>query len=109
MDAFWLEKKRGNTLIRSCSGGSTSSFNLKRTFEGMKLRVVATRPQLTFVGGAYGADTQGAVTAGVLGEESKKAWAKDETIGKAFEELVELLNNPEKKGTEVDFNPTLYV
>ena len=84
-------------------GGSTASFNLKRTFEGMKLRVVPTRPRLTFVGGGYGADTQGAISTGNLGEESKKLWAQDKTIVKAFEELVELLNDPEKKGTEVDF------
>lgn len=74
----------------------------------MKLRVVPTRPQLTFVGGAYGSSTQSAVTAGVLGDESKKAWAEDKTVGKAFEELVELLNDPEKKGTEASFDPALY-
>ena len=75
----------------------------------MKLRVVETRPRLSFVGGAWGADTGGAVSAGVLGEESKKAWAEDATVGKAFEELVEMVNDPEKKGTEVTFDAALYV
>lgn len=89
-------------------GGSTASFNLKRTFEGMKLRVVETRPRLFFPGGAYGADCQSAITTGVLGEESRKSWAESADLSKGLKELVEFVNDPEKKGTEVGFDAALY-
>ena len=87
------------------NGGRSAATGLKQTFEGMKLRVVPTRPALTFVGGGFGAETQAAISTGKLGEETTKAFKAEADINKGFEELVELLNDPEKKGSEVDFKP----
>ena len=75
-------------------GGVNSSESLKKIFEGMKLRVAETRPQLTFVGGGYGPDTQLAIGTGTLGEKTRELWKSDKMKGelvKGFEELVRML------------------
>ncbi|PVH69715.1 hypothetical protein DL98DRAFT_438479 [Cadophora sp. DSE1049] len=89
-------------------GGANASFNLKRTFEGMKLRVLPIRPRFSWVGGPYGTDAQGAMLTGNLGESSTKAWGESADLVKGFEELIEFVNDPTKKGTEATFDGAEY-
>jgi NAD(P)H-dependent FMN reductase len=76
-------------------GGKTSSNALKVTLEGMKLRVVETRPQLTFQGEGM-EETMVAAGQGKLGPKTLKHWEETgpESILKAFDELVKLLEAP---------------
>ncbi|GKT46608.1 NAD(P)H-dependent FMN reductase LOT6 [Colletotrichum spaethianum] len=75
-------------------GGHSASAQAQKTLEGMKLRVVPTRPALAFVGGA-GPDLMAAMGHGEIGEESRKQWeAQAKTILKAFGELKDLLKAP---------------
>ncbi|RYP79139.1 hypothetical protein DL771_000117 [Monosporascus sp. 5C6A] len=62
----------------------------------MKMKVVPTKVLLSF---APGTDVVSAVNEGVLGEETRKAWAeagKKEQILKAFEEIKEVLEQPKE-------------
>lgn len=80
-------------------GGSSSSLALRTIFEVMKLRVIPTRPELIWGDGGHGADLRMAMAKGILGEASKKAWLENEDLVKGFDELVEFVNDKEKKGT----------
>ncbi|KAH8805031.1 flavoprotein-like protein [Xylogone sp. PMI_703] len=74
-------------------GGSAASESLKTVFEGMKLHVVETRPQLAFAG--PGMDDAYAAGAGILGENSLKEWKeKTDDLIKGYNELIKLINVP---------------
>lgn len=76
-------------------GGASSSEALKKTLAGMKLRVVETRPQLSYFGGA-GGEMLMAAGEGKLGPKTLELWEteKKEELLKGFGELVELLETP---------------
>jgi len=57
-------------------GGKHASESLKTTLEGMKLRLVKTRPTLSFHGG-QGPDMFSAAGTGELGEDTRKDWEED--------------------------------
>lgn len=76
-------------------GGSSSSAQLAKTLAGIKLRVVETKPQLTYAGPVM--DEMFATTAtGKLGPNTVALWEKDgtEPLLKGFAELIELLETP---------------
>lgn len=77
-------------------GGKNAGDVLRATFNGMKLKVVETRAEFTFVGGGYGDDTQAAVGMGKLGETSLKDWEENgkADLLKGFEELVGMIESP---------------
>jgi NAD(P)H-dependent FMN reductase len=84
-------------------GGKISSDSLQKTLEGMKLRVVETRPQLTYAG--PGMDETFATTAtGTLGPKTMKLWEEEgkEPLLKGFKELVELLESPAPEPAKQD-------
>lgn len=85
-------------------GGSSASLALREVFEVMKLRVLPTRPQLTFAKSDQGGDLMGAMTQGVLGENSTNAWSEDKDVIAGFEELLEFVDDKEKKGTRFIFD-----
>ncbi|KAF4913013.1 NAD(P)H-dependent FMN reductase [Colletotrichum viniferum] len=88
----WIGKPAA-VVSYGMAGGNRASEQVKGTLEGMKLRVAATRPALSFVGGA-GSDLVAAIKDEV-GENSRKDWeAKSEDILKAFGELKQLLSEP---------------
>ncbi|KAL1980681.1 hypothetical protein VTN96DRAFT_3631 [Rasamsonia emersonii] len=74
-------------------GGKGASRQLSEILEGMKLKVVPTRPNLAFKGG-LGPDAFAAMNEGRLGEETKAEWeagdAKEQVL-RGFAELRELL------------------
>jgi NAD(P)H-dependent FMN reductase len=74
-------------------GGKIASESLKTTLEGMKLRVVKTRPALPFHGGP-GPDMFDAVGKGELGEDTRKDWEEDKKkdVLEGVAELEELMN-----------------
>jgi NAD(P)H-dependent FMN reductase len=79
-------------------GGKTANAQLKDVLTCMKLKVVETRPQLTFRGEGM-AEVGLAGGQGVLGPETKKDWEDATTesgkdILKGYGELIELLNAP---------------
>lgn len=76
-------------------GGTNASAQLKTVLTGMKLKVVETRPNLSFHGGGAGPDMYQAM-AGVLPEASTNDWEteKKEEILKGYGELKELLAAP---------------
>jgi len=76
-------------------GGSSSSDQLQKTLNGMKLRVVETRPQLAYAGPGM-ADMFAATGTGKVGPNSIELWEKEgkEPLLKGFTELVELLETP---------------
>jgi NAD(P)H-dependent FMN reductase len=74
-------------------GGEISGASLKRTLEGMKLRVVETRPMLKFAPGQE--EIMMAAGAGKLGQKSSDSWeGEKEVLLKGFGELVELMETP---------------
>ncbi|TDZ25080.1 NAD(P)H-dependent FMN reductase LOT6 [Colletotrichum orbiculare MAFF 240422] len=83
------------------AGGRRASEQVGGTLEGMKLRVAATRPALSFAGGA-GPDLVAAMGHGEIGDESRKSWETDESgdILKAFAELRGLLEEPPRPKTQ---------
>ncbi|KAJ0382131.1 hypothetical protein COL922a_013172 [Colletotrichum nupharicola] len=88
----WIGKPAA-VVSYGIAGGNRASEQVKGTLEGMKLRVAATRPALSFAGGA-GSDLVAAIK-GEVGEDSRKDWeAKSEDILKAFGELKQLLSEP---------------
>jgi len=80
-------------------GGHSASLALRDIFEVMKLRVIPTRPLLKFSGDHHNGDLTPAMTQGVLGPDSTKAWSESEEVVHGFEELLEFVNDKEKKGT----------
>jgi NAD(P)H-dependent FMN reductase len=74
-------------------GATNASEQLKTVLNGMKLKVVETRPNLVFHGAQAGPDLYSAMGKGELGEGSKKDWEaeKSEELLKGYEELKELL------------------
>ena len=76
-------------------GGSVSSEALNKTLNGMKLRVVETRPQLSYAGPGM-ADMFAATGTGKIGPNTIELWEKEskEPLLKGFAELVELLETP---------------
>lgn len=74
-------------------GGTNASEQLKTVLTGMKLKVVETRPSLSFHGGGAGPDMYQAMS-GVLPEASTNDWEaeKKDEILKGYGELKELLN-----------------
>jgi len=83
-------------------GGKIASEALVKTLEGMKLRVVETRPTLPFTGG-QGPDLFAAMLEGKLGDDTKKSWNEEQksVILKGLEELEEKLTAtvvPRKEG-----------
>ncbi|PGH16625.1 hypothetical protein AJ80_05127 [Polytolypa hystricis UAMH7299] len=79
-------------------GGTNASAQVKTVLTGMKMKVVETRPALSFTGG-NGPDLYKAMGEGVLGEDTRKAWEgeKVEELRKAFEELKRELEEGEVK------------
>jgi len=76
-------------------GGSNSNDQLKTTFDGMKLRVVETRPKLSYAGPGM-EEMFAATSTGKIGEKTLELWEKEnkEELLKGFGELVELLEAP---------------
>ena len=78
-------------------GATHSSDSLKTILEGMKLRVVPTRPQLKFAG-LPALDEVFAAAAGSLGEKTLKGWEESEDVKNelldGFAELVTKLEEP---------------
>jgi len=78
-------------------GGTNASESLKTILEGMKLRVVATRPNLKFAG-LPAMDEVFAAAAGALGEKTLKSWEESEVVKKelldGFAELVQKVEEP---------------
>lgn len=74
------------------AGGQAANDALKKTLEGMKLRVAETSPMLPWHGG-QGPDLFAAAGQGVLGEDSLKDWngEKKGDVLKGVEELEVLL------------------
>jgi NAD(P)H-dependent FMN reductase len=72
-------------------GGGLASGQLKQVLEGVRMKVVETRPALPFGGGNF---TWTAMTKGELAEGVKERWEREngDEIVKAFEELKELLS-----------------
>ncbi|KAL6910602.1 flavoprotein [Trichoderma evansii] len=79
-------------------GGKIASEQIKTSLEGVGLRVSATRPQLSFPGGA-GPEAFAAVGEGKLGDASKKEWEEknSEEIVQSFKEVLDALANPVEK------------
>ena len=79
-------------------GGSSSSDNLKQTLNGMKLRVVETRPMLAYAGPGM-EDMFTASGTGKVGPNSLELWGKEakEPLLKGFGELVEFMEVPVSK------------
>jgi len=80
-------------------GGRSCSESLTKTFETMRMDVVATKPQLTFPGThpiLYMRASVQAAGSGILSEETTKAWSEDgkEDILKGLAELKEKLDAP---------------
>ena len=77
------------------AGGSNSSENLKKTLEGMKLRVVETRPQLPYAGPGM-EEMFAAAGAGKVGSKTLELWEGEgkESLLKGWGELVGLLETP---------------
>lgn len=75
-------------------GGEMSGENLKRTLDGMKLRVVETRPMLKFAPGQE--EIMMATGAGKLGQKTLDSWeeGEKEVLLKGFGELIELMETP---------------
>lgn len=77
-------------------GGATANEQLSNSLSSvMKMKVVPTKVLLSF---APGGDVMSAITKGVLGEETVKAWAEantNEKILKAFQEVSEGLEKNE--------------
>ncbi|KAH8687299.1 flavoprotein-like protein [Tricladium varicosporioides] len=83
-------------------GGQMASKSLVATLEGMKMRVVETKPQLSFAGPTMD-DMFMAAGTGALGEKTKNEWETGSKgpLLKGFAELVKKLDEapePEKKG-----------
>jgi NAD(P)H-dependent FMN reductase len=78
-------------------GAKHASESLKTILEGMKLRVVPTRPNLKFAG-LPAMDEVYAAAAGSLGEKTLKEWEESEEVKKelldGFGELVAKLEEP---------------
>lgn len=76
-------------------GGSVSSESLNKTLNGMKLRVVETRPMLSYAGPGMEEMFTAAGT-GKVGPRSLELWENEskDTLLKGFGELVELLEVP---------------
>ena len=74
-------------------GGEISSASLKQTLEGMKLRVVETRPMLVY---ADMGEVFMAAGGGVVGPKTMESWEDTgkEPLLKGFEELVVALHTP---------------
>jgi NAD(P)H-dependent FMN reductase len=74
-------------------GAKLSSEALKQTLEGMKLRVVGTRPQLKY---SDMGEVSMAGGGGVVGPKTMESWEKvgKEPLLKGFEELVTALHTP---------------
>lgn len=72
-------------------GGTYASENLKRSLEGMKMKVCATRPSLAFKNGNQGPDLYTAMSTGSLGSDSVTAWEveKLKDLLQGFSELKE--------------------
>ena len=83
------------------NGGTFASEQVQNSLSRMGLRVVPTRPQLSFSGGV-GPDLFAAMGEGKLGEETRKAWEKEKVadILKAFTELKEELEKAPAEGTQ---------
>ncbi|KAH6869184.1 NADPH-dependent FMN reductase [Thelonectria olida] len=81
-------------------GGIRASSQLNETLGGMRLRVAATRPALTFARDTP-PDVYGAVSQGILGEASRKTWAAEKTseLLQAFQEVKELLKESPEGST----------
>ncbi|KAL7908037.1 NADPH-dependent FMN reductase [Trichoderma velutinum] len=77
-------------------GGYLASEALGVIFTNLSFKVTPTRPQLTFPGGAYGPEAQGAATTGQLGGLTIETWNNEKSaeILKAFEELKEYVLQP---------------
>jgi NAD(P)H-dependent FMN reductase len=78
------------------NGGPYASENLKRSLEGMKMKVCATRPTLAFKNGNAGPDLYTAMSTGSLGSDSVASW-EDEKLKdllQGFLELKEGLGTP---------------
>jgi len=77
-------------------GGTFASENLKRSLEGMKMKVCATRPSLPFKNGNAGPDLYTAMSTGSLGSESVTAWEAEKLkdLLQGFSELREGLVKP---------------
>jgi NAD(P)H-dependent FMN reductase len=80
-------------------GGSQASEQLKGVLTGMKLKVVETRPQLSFVGGPYGEDLKQAF-GGVLAATTQEEWTKEKKVEivKGVEELKESIKQKAAEG-----------
>jgi len=76
-------------------GGNSSSESLNKTLNGMKLRVVETRPMLVYAGPSM-EEMYTATNTGKLGPKTLELWEAEskETLLKGFGELVELLEVP---------------
>jgi NAD(P)H-dependent FMN reductase len=82
-------------------GATNASEQLKAVLTGMKLKVIETRPGLSFANGAAGPDMYTAVGTGELGQETKDLWDKEkkDELLKGFRELVEALKRPPQPTT----------
>ncbi len=77
-------------------GGKSASASLKKTLEVQHLKVVETRPMLTFPSAGYDpvylAPAVQSAMQGVLADECVEAWsAQKDEISKGFHELKELM------------------
>jgi NAD(P)H-dependent FMN reductase len=90
----WSKKPAG-VVSYGIFGGKKASEQAVQSLEGMKLRVAATHPNITFAGNA-GPDLYEAMSNGNIGEDSKKEWEEKErpNVQKTFVELVQLINEP---------------
>jgi NAD(P)H-dependent FMN reductase len=84
-------------------GGNMTSESLKTTLNGMKLRVVETRPALKYAGPGMD-DMMAAAGTGNVGPNSLKLWEEEgkEPLLKGFAELIELLETPASESAKAE-------